>query len=62
MGINKIIDGIDDFRKNAYNRLNNSTEWDEEHLDEIVELSNKLLRLKKELLTLKQTTKNLWEQ
>lgn len=52
--LTKIISGIEDFITASTNRLNDSCEWQANHLNELTELSIKLLRLKTELILLRK--------
>ena len=52
----KIIEGIDEFICNATNR-EDSGDWKDEHIDEIVDVSTELLKLR---LKLKRLSRDNW--
>lgn len=53
---NKIIEGIDEFIVNSTNR-EDSGEWKDEHIDEIIELSSELIKLRSKM---RRITKDNW--
>ena len=51
--IETIVEGIDDFARAANERVGDTGEWSEEHLRELVELTNDLQTLKLRLVLLR---------
>ena len=52
--LEKIIEGIDEFNSAAMERIKDSTEWKDEHIDELQELIGEFIRMRRKLSILKE--------